>query len=232
MPASPEYRIAVGSPAGGRSTTWKFFVNKNDVYIVSGMFENNCKISLHESGDCQFSGTATWVLAEPGRRNADRHFKKWHLPRPSGNAATHVLRMLMPGDDLVAFTADEDPTSIHWLPAPSPGYAVLIDCHLTRPSELDPTTGLSLPFSRLFALQLSDLRWFVVLHGQIPNDKAFLQKMRLQILAGAEAGGVVLAPTYRTCATGQLDEGARTFIELRPLCEAPNQATARRAVHP
>jgi hypothetical protein len=72
MPAYPEYKIAVGAPTGRRSTRWKFFVKRNDVYIVSGMIEKNCKISLHESGDCQFSGTDTWVTAVPGRRNADR----------------------------------------------------------------------------------------------------------------------------------------------------------------
>lgn len=226
MPASPEYRIAVGSPTGRRSTTWKFFVKKNDVYIVSGMFENNCKISLHESGDCQFSGNGTWVTAEPGRRNADRHFIKWHLPRPTGNASTHILRVCMSGEDLVAFTAGEDPNSIHWLPSPAPGNAVSIDCYMTKPSELDPTTGVSLPSTRLFALQLADLRWFVALHGQMPSDEVYLQKIRLQILAEAEARGVAMAPTYRTCATGHLDEGARTFIELSPFCES--HASARR----
>jgi hypothetical protein len=227
MPASSEYKIAVGSPTSRRSTRWKFFVKRNDVYIVSGMFENNCKISLHESGDCQVSGTSTWVTAEPGRRNADRHFVKWHLPRPSGNAATHVLQVRMPGKDLVAFTADEDSTSIHWLPSPAPGNAVSIECYMTKPSALDPTTGASLPFSRLFALQLADLRWFVVLHRQTPYDEKSMQMLRRQILAEAKSRGFAVAPTYRTCATMPLDEGAMGLIELSPLLGKPKAPKRR-----
>jgi hypothetical protein len=162
-------------------------VTKNDVYIVSGMFEGGCKISLRESGACQFSRNGAWVKEVPGRRNADRHIIKWQSPRPSGDEATHVFQIRIPEEDLAAFTAEEDLTSIYWLPAPQPGNAVSIECYLTRPADSDPTVGVSLPCSRLFALQLADLRWFVVLHRQIPNDDAYLRGLRQQVFQEARS---------------------------------------------
>jgi hypothetical protein len=216
MPASPQFRMAVGSPTGRRSTTWKFIVNKNNVYIVSGMFEGGCKISLHESGDCQFSRNDPWVRQEPGRRNADRHITKWQSPRMSGGTATHVFQIRIPEDDLAAFTADEDLTPICWLPAPRPGNAVLFECYLTGPADSDPTVGVPLPFLRLFALQLVDLRWFVVLHRHIPSDEAYLQRLRQELFAEARSHGVTLSPTHRMSAMGPITAGAMMFIELCP----------------
>jgi hypothetical protein len=84
-------RLAVGTPTGRRSTVWTFSVHKSEIYILSRMFGSDSKVSLHSTGDCQWSATDTWVKKAPGRRNADRHIMKWVMPRPNGTAALHAF---------------------------------------------------------------------------------------------------------------------------------------------
>lgn len=55
-----EFRFCVGEVTGERSTVWKIWVNKNDIYILSRMMGSDAKISLHASGCCQFSRTLKW----------------------------------------------------------------------------------------------------------------------------------------------------------------------------
>jgi hypothetical protein len=50
-----EVRLAVGAPSDLRSTVWKFVVQGNETYILSRMFGEDVKVSLHTSGQCQFS---------------------------------------------------------------------------------------------------------------------------------------------------------------------------------
>jgi hypothetical protein len=218
MSYKQEVRIAVGSPTDPRSTVWKFFVKNNDIYIVSGMFENNCKISLHESGECQFSGTRTWVLAEPGRRNAERHIKKWKSPRPSSDASTHVLQIVIPDTELRVSTVPEDLSAVNWLQAPPQGNTVLFECYITKQLDADPIIGASLPFPFLFSIQLADLRWLVALYHCVPNDYKLLKILHDQIRTQAESRGIPLLPTYRMCAIGTVGEteGAFKYIELSP----------------
>jgi hypothetical protein len=72
------------------------------------MCEGDCKITLHPSGDCQFSAVDAWVKKVAGRRNAERHIVKWHSPRPTGSAATEVLQIRIPESELRAIDTTED----------------------------------------------------------------------------------------------------------------------------
>jgi len=56
-----EFRFSVGKPNQRRSTVWKVFSNKNDIYICSRMMGPDMKISLHETGKYQWSMTSAWV---------------------------------------------------------------------------------------------------------------------------------------------------------------------------
>jgi hypothetical protein len=44
MAALREVRLAVGTPTGRRSTVWKFWVQKSEIYILSRMFGSDTKV--------------------------------------------------------------------------------------------------------------------------------------------------------------------------------------------
>lgn len=56
-----EFWFAVGKPTERRSTVWKVISTKDDIYILSRMMGSVSRISLHQSGDCQWSLTSDWI---------------------------------------------------------------------------------------------------------------------------------------------------------------------------
>jgi hypothetical protein len=49
-------RFAVGKPEGPRSTVWRLWTHKNEVYISAWSLASDVKISLHSSGDAREVG--------------------------------------------------------------------------------------------------------------------------------------------------------------------------------
>ena len=210
-----EERLAVGTPDGRRSTVWKFIARKNDVYIHTRMFGSEAKVSLHGTGDCQWSCTDDWVKKVPGRKNADRHMVRWHLARPDGGVAQHVFRIRIPETELRKANAEEKLAKVHWLPAPSKGQTVSLECYITPSSDRDPALTAPLPHLHLFSLPLSDRRWFVVLHQLLPLDKERIEGRRAQMQIEMQAAGFAPEPNHRACVFTVADDGdARGLIEL------------------
>jgi hypothetical protein len=214
MSTKREVRIAVGSPSGRRSTVWKFFVHKNDIYILSRMFGSDAKVSLHSTGDCQWSATGAWVTKAPGRRNAERHFAKWFMPRPSGTTALHVFQVRIPETELRISAVPERLHAVKWLPIPSKGHSVSLECYITPASQNDPALLANLPCSYLFSMPLTDHRWFTVLHHVPPLDGKDLELLRNQMNAQAMAAGIQPKPEHRGSAFTVSDGTARGLIEL------------------
>lgn len=131
MATQREIRFAVGTPTGLRSTIWKFWVQRSDIYILSRMFGSNSKVSLHSTGDCQWSNTDSWVIKVPGRRNAERHLQKWTMLRPSGSTALHVFQIRIPETALRTTDVVEDLNAVEWLPIPPRGHTVSLECYIT-----------------------------------------------------------------------------------------------------
>ncbi len=207
-------RIAVGTPHGRRSTVWKFDARKSDVYIHTRMFGSEAKVSLHESGDCQWSCTDDWVKRVPGRKNVERDMQRWHLARPDGTAQ-HIFRIRIPETELRKVDPERKLTKVHWLPPPPEGQTVSLECYITSVSDQDPALTASLPHPHLFSLPLSDSRWFVVLHQLLPLDKERLEHRRKQMRADAELAGLVPNSNHRACVFTVADEGdARGLIEF------------------
>jgi len=214
MPAPAELRVAIGSPDGRRSTVWKFAAHRSEIYILSRMFGSDCKVSLHSSGQCQWSGTGAWVKKDPSRRNADRHFMKWSAARPHGASAALVLRIRIPESELREVEVEEDVTDVLWLPAPGAGQTSSFACYVTPPSTDDPTASAQLPGTRLLSRQLEDRHRFVAIHHDEPLNGADLQPLRNAMNARARADGIVADPKHRGCAVTITDEGARCFVEM------------------
>ena len=213
MAAQREFRLAIGTPTGRRSTVWKFSVRKSDIYIFSRMFGSDTKVSLHSTGDCQWSATDTWVMKVPGRRNAERHIVKWFMRRPTGASALHVFRVVIPETELRVIDITEDLSAVVWLPAPPRGRMVSIECYITPMSQSDPALLSKLPHPHLFSLPLADGRWFIVLHQVLPDGKD-LESLRNQINARAREAGIEPKPEHRASAFTISDASERGLIEL------------------
>ena len=166
---------------------------------MSRMFGSDCKVSLHSTGDCQFSATDSWVTRIAGRRNADRHMTKWSLPRPIGSAAAHVFQVRIPETELRVSEVAENLAAVRWLSVPPQGHTVSLECYFTPISENDPALTSKLPCPHLFSLHLADGRWFTVLHNVPPLDGKDLQPMRNQMNARARTLGIEPRAEQRGC---------------------------------
>lgn len=143
-------KVAVGTPSGVSSTVWTISPHKDDIYFWTWNSGGQTKVSLHASGNCQWSGTEKWVKENrhPDFRNQDRHLEKWKQPEPDSNGLKVLCRLLFPATDLSIFNKDEkirsDQETI-WLPTPSRGQATRVDCLLSppgaRPRESPSTPG-------------------------------------------------------------------------------------------
>jgi len=212
-----EARFAVGSPSGRRSSVWKFIVRDSDVYIVTRMFGSEAKVSLHASGQCQWSRSDKWVKQALGRRNADRHIVKWSMPRQVARAAFIIFQVRIPETELRVFTAEEELSTVQWLPAPPLGATASLECYITPISEADPTLTNFIPHPCIVAQPLADGRWFVVLHYVAPLNGRELDGKRKKMLHQARTAGMRPGPQDRGGAFTVGTEPTRGIIELCPI---------------
>lgn len=209
----PEFRVAVGAPDGRRSTVWKFTVTRNEIYIFTRMFGSDAKVSLHSSGECQWSCTSSWVMAETGRRNADRHIVKWDVELPEGDKALHIFRVSIPESELRPIEG-EDIAGVEWLDSPGAGNVVTLDCYLTRAVDVDP--GLGIPHPCLISWQLQNKRWFVVMIRTGPVERDYSPE-RMEMVRQAQEAGIRLDPRNRIAAFGGQGTEPRFLIEIVPV---------------
>lgn len=140
-----QLRVAVGDQDGKRSSVWKIWTSKDEVYLASRMQGGDAKISLHSSGACNWSQTQAWIDAHlhEGFRNQDRHMEQWHEPRPVGESRVAACRLIFPVSELDEFAKEKDPWKITWLDAPEEGYAEEITCHfIATPAEIPDVSGI------------------------------------------------------------------------------------------
>ena len=220
MARRSEYRIAIGTPSGRRSTVWKFVVAANEAYILTRMFGADAKISLHGDGLCQFSASSEWVLRAVGRQNQDRHITRWNIVRPHGSSALRVFQVLVPQTELRVIIDDEDLSEVQWLPESPAGMTTSLECYVTPPSDADPSLGGALPHARLFSAMLTDRRWFVILHHDMRFDGLDLVAMRATIAAQIREAGREPLPAHRAALFTEGDGGVvRGLIEFVPTPE-------------
>ena len=131
-----ELRFCIGSPSQSQSTSWKVWTQRGDVYLASRSVASDLKVSLHESGECQYSYTSKWAM-ETGARNRERHLERWKRRRPHPISRTvHLFRVILPGSELRRATADvKPPRGLVWYPPPPSGQSVHVDLWLTPPDS-------------------------------------------------------------------------------------------------
>ncbi len=208
-----EYRIAVGSEDGLRSTVWKFWVQRNDIYIQSRMFGSDSKVSLHESGQCQWSLTGDWVIKDSRRRNSDRHIVKWVAERPLENVAQHIFRIHILETELRKVENIENLKRVHFISPPPAKSAISLECYITSPSDNDPALQSNLPYPIEISLPLQDGRWFVVMRNITSPSIKDIESLRHSII---EQVGDEYSPSreHRIAAFTELPGPTRGLIEL------------------
>jgi len=127
-----ELRFCIGKPNGPHSTIWKVWTNHNDIYLSSRILASEAKVSLHESGECQFSNTSE-SFAQLGRKNRERHMQRWQrrLPYPQSNVV-YLFRVIFPQSELRIASAEEKVAkNVIWYPSPTAGYGAYVELWLT-----------------------------------------------------------------------------------------------------
>ena len=212
-----EVRVCVGAPAALRSTVWKLWTRRGDAYVHSRMMGRQTKVSLHQSGQGQWSLTSEWA-EETGIPPAHRHINRWQVPQPANNQASHVFRVILPFSELHVVGVPRKSSQITWLDTPSQDEAVILECYFAPISwELIPQTQL--PYPLLAALPLGAAASFVVVHHRDPLDdhkRSLLETTRQSIVSRAQEAGLESRPEYRAAAFLVAEDGARGFIEIAP----------------
>lgn len=178
------------------------------------MFGSDAKVSLHSTGDCQWSATNSWVKKVPARKNAERHITKWVMPRPNGSAALHVFQVRIPETELRVINIAEDLNAVEWLPVPPKGHTVSLECYITPVSQSNPALTSNLPHPHLFSLPLAGGRWFTVLYHVPPLNGKDLEPLRNHMNMQIRAAGIEPKPEHRGSAFTVSDGTARGLIEL------------------
>ncbi len=208
-----EHRVAVGGQKGMRSSVWKFASHKGNVYIMTRMFGADAKVSLHESGQAQWSATSSWVLRDPIRKNSDRHIKRWTLPTATKDNAELVFEVQIPRSELRRIDEVEDLKNIQWLPLPPVGLSVCLECYITPVLEKNEYT-FKFPYPLLTIMPLNKDRFFVVLVNLKPISEGDLDKTRRAIINQVTKVGFKILPAHRATVFFERETGVKGMIEM------------------
>lgn len=136
MPKKKAICFAVGSTQGLRSSDWRVWTHKNDVYFQTAPLGGVLKVSLHESGRWQMSFTSEFVkkMQAKGQWPAiSRHMSRWSRPREISPGVTLAFRIIIPTSELRPLKIRTVKT-ITWIAAPPIGQAVEFLIFLTTPA--------------------------------------------------------------------------------------------------
>lgn len=220
MSTTKEFRFAVGLPSASRSCVWKLWVYRSDVYIQPRMMGSDAKVSLHESGAGNYSLTSEWVRAKAPRgfERARRHMRKWQIPKTEGGKAAHVFRIIIPASELRPVEAEEDLSAVTWLPTPTAGEALIVECYLTPPVEGILDTA-AFPYDHLTSLSRCDRRRFVALwHTEAvsQHNGSLLERGRCQVKSAAQKVGLSPDQAYRATLFLEGEGRVKGLIEMVP----------------
>jgi hypothetical protein len=124
-----DFRIAVGAPDGPRSSIWRGYSTKNEVYVSYSGMGRIQKFSFHSSGICRRAFTGH---VGPAEGEADRVIGKWRrMEAPPSGEIVYSLVARFPTDYLS--TALEDETSkVTWIPPAPSGQSTTVEFVFSR----------------------------------------------------------------------------------------------------
>lgn len=215
-----EFRFAVGKPKDLRSSVWKVWTHKNDAYVLSRMMGSDMKVSLHESGKCQWSLTSEW-LKKHKTINLDyfnRHIVKWKRGVLEPTQALHILRVIIPSSELRCIEVKENLKDVYWIPNLGIDYATIIECYFSPPLSSQPK-NFSVSFDHLTSLPLDNSMWFVLFFHSVivtPSNLSTLKTARKKVIKLVKSEGLTLKPTYRALGFASNKDEVKSLIEIVP----------------
>lgn len=174
------------------------------------------KVSLHATGECQWSATDVWVRRQANARNAARHVYRWRVDYPTGNEAMLVFRVEIPVSELRPLPEPTDKKKVWWVSGTPAGYTLRFLFYITRPHRTDPARLTSDQMRHLFSLQLRRTRWLVAFVEVISLSAADLAAARTAVLELSKAAGIEPGPDHRFSLFMQPppEGGAHGLLEL------------------
>lgn len=167
----PEIRLTVGIPGQLIASTWKIWIQGNDIYVADRQLNRNggkLKTSLHSSGVCRW---AQYDARDDGR---DRALLKWNevdFPHPCAKGAFLLKKIIIPTNMLSTHVRDaREEAKICWIsPAPI-GKAVEIDIIRSSAASEGQVKSYSGCPNLLFQARLRDGRVCSVIANYVDID--------------------------------------------------------------
>jgi hypothetical protein len=181
---------------------WKCWVQGDETYITGHLFGTEAKISLHSSGECQWSCTDLWVQRDPTRRNADRHIAKWSIVFPSGDNATLAFRLAIPTSELRSLPQPPGAKKAYWIGGAPTGSTVEFCFYFTRQSTVALRTDSNPALRHLASLQLRNRRWLAAFVWVRSLSAVDIAAARDAAVAQARAAGLEVLPEHRLALFG------------------------------
>jgi hypothetical protein len=158
-------RVVVGTAAGARSSVWRFFSTRNDVYMSTHNMAKFEKFSFHESGLCRHAFEKKYSAT---KGMLDRKITSWRRKQtpPAGSGqASCVFEICFPTDYLsTALGTLKKP--VIWLTVAPSHAATVLEMVFTRETEQDlQEVVLQGNRSLVFYAELPNGEGFAVLRG-------------------------------------------------------------------
>lgn len=168
MPEPLEIRFAVGYPDGLRSSIWRGWSNKNDVFLSVRKIAGIIKLSFHDSGICAYGLTKQQeeqMIKESIKTPKDRLPDRWKRRPTPHFGLSQVAQIIIPSA-LLELKGDVPDKPIKWLVPGSKSEATCINAffangHLDkildqlknkRPEKLELIDHVLLPKGEHFLL--------------------------------------------------------------------------------
>jgi hypothetical protein len=175
-------RFAVGSASEARSSLWRLWVDKDDVYLAVRQTPRGLKVSLHKSGDWRIAWVKNPDLNE--QLHADRIVCRWRRPPEFTPGWTHGVSILVPAIPLQhpLSAMVEAGTKVAWIPPAQPGRALEIGVLISAPRARITTVRVADGPARTVGqvkLANGDAVWVVMGERLLtPVEQAATEKMR------------------------------------------------------
>lgn len=134
-----EIRFAVGRGGDLRSSVWRLWANKNDLFLATRSLAGLSKISFHASGVCRYA-----VVSQTPRPPIDR----WTRPHPI-QGITPVIEIIVPDFQVANAFRDKKPPAekkLELIEGPARGAKQIIRIFLTD-SDFTEADVLNIPRS-------------------------------------------------------------------------------------
>ena len=210
-----ECRFAAGQKNGAKSSIWKVKVHKNEIYLVTSLFGEDFKLSIHSPNEAQWSYTSDYVKRNFGMKNKDRHLLKWNYTRPQDNLAVNIFRIQIPHTELRVNNHQFTNKKVKWVSGITLG-TYQFDLCITKPFDTNPTIDRTdLPHDVLDCLQLADKRWLVIFYHAIGLTPTDIANLKTTIVQEKKQQGIKFDNDCWIAAFGHgTDDGVPLIMEL------------------